>query len=264
MQTYLNQIIQLKKQEVEQAKIQQPIHLLQQQALYKRQKISAKKAIVDPDKTGIIAEFKRKSPSKGYIHENAEIDKIIPQYEKAGASMISILTNRPFFGAQADDFTRARELSTIPLLRKEFIIDAYQLHESKAMGADVILLIASCLDKKEIATFTQIAHDLDMEVLLEIHTEKQLETYSTDIDLVGINNRNLETFEVDLAHSRKLLAQLPTESIKIAESGLDSPETVLALKNSGFHGFLIGERFMKTDNPGESFAQFNLEIIQPK
>lgn len=261
MQTYLNQIIQLKKQEVEQVKIQQPIHLLQQQALYKRQKISAKKAMINPDKTGIIAEFKRKSPSKGYIHENAEIDKIIPQYEKAGASMISILTDRPFFGAQADDFTRARELSTIPLLRKEFIIDAYQLHESKAMGADVILLIASCLDKKEIATFTQIAHDLDMEVLLEIHTEKQLETYSTDIDLVGINNRNLETFEVDLAHSRKLLAQLPTESIKIAESGLDSPETVLALRNSGFHGFLIGERFMKTDNPGESFAQFNLEII---
>lgn len=178
--------------------------------------------------------------------------------------MISILTDRPFFGAQTDDFSQARELSTIPLLRKEFIIDAYQLHESKAMGADVILLIASCLGKKEIATFTQIAHDLDMEVLLEIHTEKQLETYSTDIDLVGINNRNLETFEVDLAHSRKLLTQLPAESIKIAESGLNSPETVLALKEERFHGFLIGEHFMKTDNPGKSFAQFNNEIKQTK
>ena len=116
MQTYLDQIIQLKKQEVEQAKIQQPIHLLQQQALYKRHKISAKKAIVDPDKTGIIAEFKRKSPSKGYIHKNALVESIIPQYEKAGASMISILTDRPFFGAQTDDFSQARELSTIPLL----------------------------------------------------------------------------------------------------------------------------------------------------
>ena len=221
-----------------------------------RKKVSFKQSLLQSN-SGIIAEFKRRSPSKGWIHPDAEVETIVSGYEQAGAAAISVLTDEQFFGGTLLDFEKARKCITqIPLLRKEFIVDEYQLYQSKAFGADIILLIAACLTKEESLQFSRIAHQLDMEVLLEIHDESELEYIQPDVDMVGINNRNLKTFVTDIQRTIDLANQLPKEYIKISESGISQAETVINLRKEGFKGFLMGENFMKTDSPAQALSEF--------
>jgi indole-3-glycerol phosphate synthase len=226
-----------------------------------RKKISFKQALAD-SKTGIIAEFKRRSPSKGWINRKADAGKIASDYEAAGAAAVSCLTDGSFFGGYFEDFSRVRaNIKNIPLLRKDFIIDEYQIYHSKAIGADVILLIAACISPAETANFIEIAHGLDMEVLLEIHREEELSHIHPDTDTVGINNRSLNTFKTDINHAEKLSSSIPGNYLKISESGLSNPETVIKLRKTGFQGFLIGENFMKTASPGDTLREFIKKII---
>ena len=221
-----------------------------------RKKVSFKQAL-SGSASGIIAEFKRKSPSKGWINREADAAQVVRSYEEAGAAAISCLTDEPFFGGGFTDFAKAREVTNrIPLLRKDFILDEYQLYQSKLMGADVVLLIAACLPADAITRFTAITHALDMEVLLEIHDETELASICPDVDVIGVNNRNLKTFVTDIRHTIELASRIPEQFLKISESGLSRPETVIELRQAGFRGFLMGENFMKTSNPGESLREF--------
>lgn len=254
--TILDEIIGHKKREVESCKELFPIAGLEKNPLFSRESYSLKASVMNPAKTGIIAEFKRKSPSKGIINSSTFVDDVTLGYSAAGASGLSILTDFNFFGGSIDDLTIARQINQVPILRKEFIIDEYQLIEAKAYGADAILLIAAVLGAKEIAHLYRFSKNLGLEVLLEIHDENELEKVNGHADLVGINNRNLKTFEVNLEHSKNLVKKLPAEMPKIAESGISSPETIKDLRLSGFDGFLIGENFMKTANPGLAFNTF--------
>jgi indole-3-glycerol phosphate synthase len=212
--------------------------------------------------SGIIAEFKRRSPSKGVIHPNADAATVVRNYEAAGAAAISCLTDEQFFGGGFADFDRARAAATrIPLLRKDFIVDEYQLYQSKVMGADAVLLIAACLAPRDIARFAAVARELGMETLLEIHDESELSCVSlAGADVVGVNNRNLKTFDTALQHTVALADRLPAGVVKISESGLSSPETVVALRRQGLQGFLIGEHFMRNPSPGDALKQFIEEI----
>jgi len=256
MTTYLDKICQSKQIEIERQKETIPLSDMIDLSDYQfRKKISFKQALLE-SQSGIIAEFKRKSPSKGWIHPEADVAQTVRSYEAAGAAAISCLTDEPFFGGSIADFRKAREVVHIPLLRKDFILDEYQLYQSKAIGADVVLLIAACLTKEAIARFTALAHDLDMEVLIEIHEESEITSIPPDADVVGINNRNLKTFITDIQYSLDLVNRIPGNFIKISESGLSSPETVNQLRQAGFCGFLMGENFMKADNPGEALREF--------
>jgi indole-3-glycerol phosphate synthase len=220
------------------------------------QTVSFKKALANST-SGIIAEFKRRSPSKGWIHPDADVKTIVSGYEQAGATAISVLTDELFFGGSFRDFKKARKLITrIPLLRKDFIVDEYQLYQSKVLGADVILLIAACLTPEEVSRFAGIAHDLNLEVLLEIHNEAELAHIQSNIDVVGINNRDLKTFVTDIQHTIDLANKIPEAYVKISESGLSNPETVIQLRKAGFKGFLMGEIFMKTDNPAQTLKEY--------
>jgi indole-3-glycerol phosphate synthase len=235
-------------------------HQVRNDRSFIRKKVSFKQALIE-SKSGIIAEFKRKSPSKGWINQNADVASIVKSYEASGAAAISCLTDEPFFGGSFADFKKAREvIEQIPLLRKDFILNEYQIFQSKVMGADVVLLIAACLTVDEITRFTSIAHDLDMEVLLEIHEESELDMICPEVDVVGINNRNLKTFVTDLNYSLNLGRMIPDSFVKISESGISEPETVVQLRQAGFRGFLMGENFMKTSNPGEALREFIGEI----
>lgn len=210
--------------------------------------------------TGIISEFKRKSPSKGWMFEGAEVENIIPLYTAHGASAISVLTDTVFFGGTFDDFSQARKLTGLPLLRKDFIIDEYQLFQSKAMQANVILLIASALTIAETNIFAKRAKELGLEVLLEIHNEKELDYINENIDVVGVNNRNLNTFITDVQVSFDLCNKIPDEFVKISESGISQPQTVTDLRSIGYRGFLMGENFMKTNDPGKALFDFIQEL----
>ncbi|MDR1562117.1 MAG: indole-3-glycerol phosphate synthase TrpC [Dysgonamonadaceae bacterium] len=226
----------------------------------KRKKVSLKESL-SGSPTGIIAEFKRRSPSKGWINRDADAGNVVASYESAGAAAISCLTDEQFFGGGFDDFHIARNVvKTIPLLRKDFIIDEYQIYQSKAMGADVILLIASCLTQDQAVRFTDIAHSLDMEVLLELHDENELQYITSDIDVIGVNNRNLKTFVTGIDRTVALSKHIPENFIKISESGLSDPQTVTDLRSAGFRGFLMGEIFMRTDNPGATLKQFISQV----
>jgi len=211
--------------------------------------------------TGIIAEFKRKSPSKGYIHEGADVLSVARDYEAAGCSGLSVLTDYPNFGGTVSDLKIARAQVNCPVLRKDFIIDPYQLFESKILGADVILLIAACLTPDEAYDLGELAHELGMEVLLEIHNEEELEYISRFTDMVGVNNRQLKTFQTDVKTSFDLISKIPADIIRISESGLNDPKTVKALRKVGFNGFLMGETFMKHDHPGEALTAFLQQMI---
>lgn len=210
--------------------------------------------------TGIIAEFKRCSPSKGRIHADAQIKEIVPVYEQSGASAISILTDEPFFGGSPADFCHARPLVSCPLLRKEFIIDEYQIIQSRAMGADAILLIAAALTQTQCNRFVKLAHELSLEVLLEIHAESELDYISSGADMIGVNNRNLGTFVTDVENSFRLIEKLPQNIVRVSESGISSPETVAQLRQAGYRGFLMGENFMKENNPGAALEQFITDL----
>lgn len=206
--------------------------------------------------TGIIAEFKRKSPSKGWIHPGANVAEITAGYEKAGAAALSVLTDELFFGGSREDLLEARKNTSIPILRKDFIIDSYQVKVAHGIGANAILLIAAALDKKNCANLAKEAKALGLEVVLEIHEEAELEYISSDIDIVGINNRNLKTFVTDMETSLRLGEKIPAGMVKISESGIGDPHTIRELRAAGFNGFLIGETFMKEDDPAQALANF--------
>jgi indole-3-glycerol phosphate synthase len=212
--------------------------------------------------TGIIAEFKRKSPSKGWLFADAQVENVVPAYQSAGAAACSILTDGDFFGGSLRDLQAARRMVDIPLLRKDFIIDEYQLFQSKVMGADAVLLIAAALTEDECASLAATAHSLHLEVLLEVHSEEELSYLNPDIDMLGVNNRNLGSFHTDVETSFRLSEAirqtLPAgrSPLLVSESGLRDVETVARLRNAGFRGFLIGETFMRTQQPGEALAAF--------
>lgn len=255
MTNILETIIARKKNEVAKQKQLQPLHILEKKEQYALPRISLKKYLLDPSKTGIIAEFKRKSPSKGWINANADPVVVTTAYMKHGASGLSVLTDEQFFGGSLDDLIKAR-INKIPILRKDFIIDEYQIAEAKAAGADVILLIAANLTPSQVNSLAATAKNLGLEVLLEIHNEEELEHICDDVDIVGVNNRNLKTFEVSIATSIKLSRLIPSGKIKISESGISNVEVIKELKAYGFKGFLIGENFMKMPDPANAFALF--------
>ena len=218
--------------------------------------VSMRKALTDSP-TGIIAEFKRKSPSKGWIKEEGKADIIPLSYQQNGAAALSILTDTEFFGGKDEFIATARKSGvTIPILYKNFVIDEYQLLQARKCGASSTLLIAACLTKERCKALTNMAHDLGLEVLLEMHSEAELEYAELEPDMCGINNRNLGSFVTDVQNSYRLAELLPKDAVKVSESGISNPDTVKELRQAGFNGFLIGENFMKTENPGEALRQF--------
>lgn len=211
--------------------------------------------------TGIIAEFKRRSPSKGWIAQEADPAVIVLGYERAGASGISVLTDQEFFGGTLDDLHAVRPLIQLPVLRKDFIVSPYQLFQAKLVGADVVLLIAAALTVEECKSLGKLAHQLQMEVLLEIHAEKELDYLHEYVDLLGVNNRNLGTFHTDVENSFRLAQKLPKEYLWVSESGISQPETIRQLRKAGFRGFLMGERFMKTSSPEQALSDFLHAVV---
>jgi len=255
----LAKIVDHKKIEVAERKTQMSIAQLEAMPLFKTQGHSLKSNLMHPALTGIIAEFKRQSPSKGVINDTASVAEVANAYTQFGAAGISVLTDKVFFGGTLDDLSIAVK-NPIPVLRKEFIIDEFQLIEAKAYGASVILLIAACLNPSATNALARFAKSLGLEVLLEIHDATELEHISDAVDFVGINNRSLKSFEVNIEHSLALKNQLPKGILSIAESGIYSLETFKLLKKEGFDGFLMGEYFMKQANPAEAFEAFVTSI----
>ncbi|SDX08727.1 indole-3-glycerol phosphate synthase [Lutibacter oricola] len=255
--TILEKIIAHKKQEVAQLRKEVQVEKLIKSPNFQRTPLSLKKSLLSVGSTGIIAEFKRQSPSKGIINDKVEIEEVTNGYLDAKVAAQSILTDTHFFGGNIMDVMKARAVQdTTPILRKDFIVDGFQIVEAKAIGADVILLIAACLTKDELKNYGKLAEDLGLDVLYEIHTEEELDKIDADNKIIGINNRNLKTFKVDLEHSIQLASLIPDSCVKVSESGLNDPRVITGLKEYGFQGFLIGENFMKTDNPGEACKEF--------
>ena len=262
MKDVLEEIVAHKRVELEMFK-----QLLPEKELYSKVEAilggelpSMRKAIVESS-TGIIAEFKRKSPSKGWIKEAGKPDIIPLSYQQNGAAAISILTDEKYFGGRDEFIVKARQSGvTIPVLYKNFVIDEYQLFQARLCGASAVLLIAAELTKSECRSLLNMAHELQLEVLLEMHSEPELEYAELEPDLCGINNRNLGTFITSVDNSFRLASLLPAEAVKVSESGISNPATIRQLMQAGFKGFLIGESFMKQDNPGEALAKFTEEI----
>jgi len=260
-QTILDQIITHKKLEVELQKMTFPVtQLLQLKRM--RPHYSLVKNLNISNASGIIAEFKRKSPSKNWIKQEANVTEITAGYEQAGASGLSILTDNHFFGGTIDDLISAAEQVKLPILRKDFMIDEYQVIEAAKMGADVILLIAAVLSPQQVSQMAHLAHQNNLEVLLEIHNHQELDCLCDAVDLVGVNNRDLHTFKTSIQTSSGLSRLIPERFIRISESGINSPDDVRYLRNFGYKGFLIGESFMRTENPGTACATF-IQTIRP-
>lgn len=260
----LDKIVANKKKEVERAKQQVSIHALEQRPFFSRKSISIKSLLQQANQPAIISEFKRRSPSKGIINAQVTPAEVTRGYVSAGAAALSVLTDQDFFGGNFDDFLQAREANPVtPMLRKDFIVDRYQLWESKAIGADFVLLIAACLTPAEVKEFSQLAHQLGMEVLLEVHDEDELQqTLCDTVDIVGVNNRNLKNFVTDIDVSLKLSEYISDSFVKISESGLKNAETLWKLYEDGYKGFLIGETFMKTDSPASALTKLQDEIVR--
>ncbi|HMP92202.1 MAG TPA: indole-3-glycerol phosphate synthase TrpC [Phnomibacter sp.] len=258
----LEQIMATKKEEVASRMKTTPVAMLEQQPGFARTTVSLCASIKQPGTTGIIAEYKRQSPSKGIINPHAKVQEVVSAYTRFGASGISVLTDELYFGGSTAHLQAARAITPLPLIRKDFIWHEYQITEARAMGADVILLIAACLSPQQVQQLATFAHSLQLEVLLELHDPAELEHVCPEADLIGINNRNLKTFEVNLQQSIQLANQLPAGRPRIAESGIHSAETLLYLKQQGFDGFLMGEYFMKQANPALAFEQFVQAISQ--
>lgn len=251
----LDTIIEYKKSEIRINKSRMDESALEKSPFFVNKRISLKKILSDNNRTGIIAEFKRKSPSRGIINDRADITAVTTAYADHGASALSVLTDENFFGGHNEDISKARK-NQIPILRKDFIIDNYQLVEAKSIGADAILLIAACLSPSQVKQLASFAKGLDLEVLLEIHDKTELNHICDEIDIVGVNNRDLKTFSVDINRSISLIEHIPVGKIPIAESGISDIETIFHLKKFGFKGFLIGENFMKEPDPAVAFASF--------
>jgi indole-3-glycerol phosphate synthase len=256
----LEKIVLEKRKQVEEDRQQVPVKVLEQSVYFDRECASLKEYITRKDKSGIIAEIKKKSPALGAINPEIKVEDLAKGYEMAGVSAISVLTDTKFFGGSNADLIAARENTTCPILRKDFVIDEYQVIEAKSIGADIILLIAAILTNEEIAKFTVLAHKLGMEVILEVHAEQELEKVYTNVDVIGVNNRNLETMQIDIATSKTIAKLIPEGFIKISESGIENPEIVLELKQYGYDGFLIGSHFMKHADPGKACAEFIQQI----
>lgn len=252
----LDNIIAAKQTEVEQKKKLVPIEDLETFPHFHSTCNSLVSELLHETSTGIIAEFKRKSPSKGVINDNVQIGPVVEAYDTHGAAGISILTDENYFGGANDDIIYARNIVRVPILRKDFIIDEYQLVEAKAIGASVILLIAACLTPKRVKELALFAKRLSLEVLLEIHNEDELKHICNEVDIVGVNNRDLKTFTVDINRSLELSELIPQEKIRISESGISNVNSILTLRKAGFKGFLIGENFMKEHDPAIAFADF--------
>ena len=256
MKTILDEIVDQKRIEILEKQKINSIEDFKNSENFNLPVISSKASILDESKSGIIAEFKCKSPSKGFINKDANVKDVVAGYEKYGASVVSVLTDEHFFGGSFEDLNQAKATLSIPVLRKDFIVDEYQVYETKAIGADLMLLIAECLTKDEVYNLAKTAKEIGLEILLELHSEDQLDKVNEFIDLIGINNRDLKTFHVDIEKSKQILKQLPKDLIKVAESGISDPKTVKELRKSGFQSFLIGENFMKNENPTEAFKKF--------
>ena len=256
----LEHIVKDKRKEVALKKELIPISVLEQIPFFERKTISLAKKLRH-SQTGIIAEFKRRSPSKSIINNTATVEDVAIGYENADVCGMSVLTDEIYFGGTLDDLINARQSCNLPLLRKEFIIDEYQLLETKAFGADTILLIAAILTTDEIKRFSELAKSLHLDVLLEVHNEEELhKSIMPSLDMLGVNNRNLKTFNVSLETSKTLSNLIPDEFVKVSESGISSVQAIKELQPYGYRGFLIGENFMKTDNPGEHAKTFIEEL----
>ncbi|OIQ95165.1 indole-3-glycerol phosphate synthase [mine drainage metagenome] len=254
----LETIVANKRLEVRTKKLEVIISDLEMSDLFQRKTLSLREFLLDKNRTGIIAEYKRKSPSKGIINNISTVEEVTKSYA-VSASGISVLTDEKFFGGDTSDLQKAR-FNQIPILRKDFMIDEYQIIEAKSIGADVILLIAACLTVQEVKQFASLAKRLGLEVLLEIHNDEELGHICDDVDFVGVNNRNLKTFVVDIDTSLHLINKIPTGKLAIAESGISNVDTIVTLHNAGFKGFLIGENFMKEPNPSVAFASFVTQL----
>lgn len=253
----LEEIIAHKRKDVAERRSLFPEKLLEQSIYFGSKPVSLRKYIQREDKSGIIAEIKRKSPSKGIINAHVSVERISIGYMQAGASALSVLTDQHFFGGKNEDLITARKFNFCPILRKDFVIDEYQIIEAKSIGADAILLIAAAVEGKELKRLAGFAKSLGLETLLEVHNQAELDASLNEyIDLVGVNNRNLKTFEVSIETSRQLAHVIPDNFVKVSESGINDPEDIQELKKYGFEGFLIGERFMQSSRPEKSCARF--------
>jgi len=259
--TILDKIVLNKKKEVQAAKGRTTYTQLEESEFFHRDCYSFKEFLLTPERTGIIAEFKRKSPSKGIINNKVSVKDVTNAYADAGASALSVLTDRNFFMGKKADLIAARKANTIPVLRKDFMIDTYQIIEAKSLGADIILLIAAILTPAEIKTMAALAKSLGLNVLLEVHNLEELErSIDPNLTAIGVNNRNLADFSVSVETSYKLAEHIPSEFLKISESAISDPETIKQLKLAGFNGFLIGENFMKQQDPGKAMREFVKEL----
>ncbi|MCP9612913.1 indole-3-glycerol phosphate synthase TrpC [Coprobacter tertius] len=257
----LDTIISEKKKEIIRQQEAFGTELLLESEQIQRKTFSMSRSIRE-SASGIIAEFKRRSPSKGWIHPHANVIDVVTGYEKAGAAASSILTDEVFFGGMPGDLVQARQQVKIPLLRKDFIIDEYQIYQAKAIGADAILLIASAISRKECKRFATLAHQLGLEVLLELHDIAELDYADCEADMIGVNNRDLTTFETKIDHSFEMIKHLPSSALCISESGISDPNVVFSLRQAGFEGFLMGENFMKHEDPQSALANFIGQLTQ--
>ena len=257
MATILDEIVENKKREVADLKKRLSISELKEKPFFFRQTFSLQN-VLKSSRTGIISEFKRKSPSKGDIHQGIEPKDVVPLYEKYGCSAVSCLADNKYFGGSFLDVAQARNfLVKTPLLFKEFLTEPYQLYLAKASGADVVLLIAACLERSQCQELALEAKELGLETLLEIHSEDELSHYDESfVNVLGVNNRNLKIFKTDVQISRDIVKNLPENTVKISESGISKPETVAELRKLGFNGFLMGENFMREQNPGIALKNF--------
>ncbi|GJM28196.1 MAG: indole-3-glycerol phosphate synthase [Cyclobacteriaceae bacterium] len=253
----LEKILKHKQQEVREKKSLFPVELLKKSIYFETPCVSMKKYLLREDRWGIIAEFKRKSPSKGIINDHSSVEKVSIGYMQAGASGLSVLTDQHFFGGKNQDLTTARKFNFCPILRKDFIVDEYQILEAKSIGADTILLIAAGLDPSETKKYAEFAHSLGLEVLLEVHNKKELDHHlNPHLDMVGVNNRDLKNFHVSVETSKQLVSSIPDEFVKVSESGISDPETIVELRDCGFNGFLIGQNFMMHNRPENHCREF--------
>ncbi len=254
--TILDRINEFKKLEVARRSAATPLEQLRDSAGYQLSRKSLSASILESSDYGIIAEFKRKSPSQDNINLTADPVVVTQGYQKAGAAGISCLTDTQFFGAHAHDIDRVRQAVTLPVIRKDFMVDRYQLHEARAMGADAILLIAASLSAGQIDEFANEANELGLEVLCEVHNEEEVAKISQHVNIVGVNNRNLKDFSVSISNSLRLAEMLPETTLKISESGIEDPQSIVKLRNHGFKGFLIGTYFMREEDPGAACSHF--------
>lgn len=253
----LETIVAAKKKEIGPFKDRSPIERFERDGFFWQiRNRSLVQSLLLPGSTGIIAEFKRKSPSKGWFKtKELEVEPVVTAYNKSAAG-ISVLTDTEFFGGDLDDLIQTKVVTDIPVLRKDFIIDKWQIAEAKAFGADVILLIAACLTPVQVKEFSAYAHSIGLESILEVHNEEELGHCCDEVSMVGVNNRNLKTFAVDINTSLELVDKIPAGKPAIAESGISSTDAIVTLRQAGFKGFLIGENFMKEEQPGKAFEEF--------